>query len=97
MINEAVFFNPSFRAERLGLKNAKSIFYNLEAPQLYEEAIRRGEARLAKGGALVAETGVHTGRSPKDKFTVRDALTDQAIWWDNSNAMTPQHFDAPLR
>ena len=48
---------------------------------------------VAKGGALSAETGTHTGRSPNDKFIVRDALTDQSVWWDNNNAMTPQAFD----
>ncbi len=93
MINEIGYFNPSFGAERCGLKLAKSVSYNLEAPRLYEEAIRRGEAQIAKGGALVAETGVHTGRSPKDKFIVRDAITDQTIWWDNSNAMSPRNFE----
>jgi phosphoenolpyruvate carboxykinase (ATP) len=37
--------------------------------------------------------GVHTGRSPNDKFTVRDAVTDKTVWWDNNKAMTPQAFD----
>ena len=86
-------FNPSFRADRFGLKNLGSVAYNLEAPRLYEEAIRRGEAKIAAGGPLVAETGQHTGRSPKDKFIIRDALTDDTVWWDNSNAMSPAHFD----
>ncbi len=93
MTRQACLFNSSFGVDQFGLKNLKSISYNLEAPQLYEEAIRRGEAKVAKGGPLVAETGVHTGRSPKDKFIVRDALTDQTIWWDNSNAMSPHQFD----
>jgi phosphoenolpyruvate carboxykinase (ATP) len=48
---------------------------------------------VAKGGALSAERGVHTGRSPNDKFTVRDALTERTVWWDNNKAMTPQAFD----
>jgi phosphoenolpyruvate carboxykinase (ATP) len=87
-------FNPSFGADQFGLEELKSISYNFQAPQLYEESIRRGEARIAKAGALVAETGVHTGRSPRDKFIVRDALTEQAIWWDNSSAITPGKFDA---
>jgi phosphoenolpyruvate carboxykinase (ATP) len=41
----------------------------------------------------VALTGQHTGRSPKDKFIVRDANTDGRVWWDNNKPMTPQHFD----
>ncbi|PNG27076.1 phosphoenolpyruvate carboxykinase [Methylocella silvestris] len=93
MPNETGLFNPSFGVDQFGLNEAKSIFYNLEAPQLYEEAIRRGEAKLAKNGPLVADTGVHTGRSPKDKFIVRDAVTESSIWWDNSNSITPAQFD----
>ncbi|GAC1328297.1 MAG: phosphoenolpyruvate carboxykinase [Beijerinckiaceae bacterium] len=86
-------FNPAFGADAFGLKGLESVSYNLDAPILYEEAIRRGEAQIARGGPLVAETGVHTGRSPKDKFIVRDETTDKTIWWDNSNAMSREHFD----
>jgi phosphoenolpyruvate carboxykinase (ATP) len=86
-------FNPAFTAEAFGLKSLKGVSYNLDAPLLYEAAIRNGEAQLAAGGPLVAETGVHTGRSPKDKFIVRDEVTDKTIWWDNSNAMSREHFD----
>ncbi len=48
---------------------------------------------MAKGGALNAETGIHTGRSPNDKFTVRVALTESTVWWDNNKSITPQAFD----
>jgi phosphoenolpyruvate carboxykinase (ATP) len=65
---------------------------NLETAALYEEALRRGEARLARSGALSVETGAHTGRSPHDKFIVRDALTEDHVWWDNCRAMAPEHF-----
>ncbi|PPD44473.1 MAG: phosphoenolpyruvate carboxykinase (ATP) [Methylocystis sp.] len=67
--------------------------HNLEAPRLYEEAIRRSEGMTAAGGPLVVETGLHTGRSPKDKFIVRDALTEGSVWWDANQAMTPDDFD----
>ena len=92
-MHQAGPFNPAFGAESFGLKDLKSISYNFEAPRLVEDAIRRGEAMMAKGGALNADTGIHTGRSPNDKFTVRDALTEKAVWWDNNKAMTPQAFD----
>jgi phosphoenolpyruvate carboxykinase (ATP) len=92
-MHQAGPFNPAFGAESFGLKDLKSISYNFEAPRLVEDAIRRGEAMMAKGGALNAETGIHTGRSPNDKFTVRDALTEKTVWWDNNKAMTPQAFD----
>ncbi|MFO1124726.1 MAG: phosphoenolpyruvate carboxykinase [Methylocystis sp.] len=65
---------------------------NCETRELFDEAIRRGEGLETSTGGLVVETGVHTGRSPKDKFIVCDALTDQTIWWDNNQSMTPEQF-----
>ena len=90
-------FNPAFAVESFGFKNLRSVFYNLEAPQLYEESIRRGESEIAAGGAIVAETGVHTGRSPKDKFVVEDDTTRDVVWWDNNAKMSPAHFDDAAR
>jgi len=78
--------------EKLGFTDLETVRYNLEAAELYEEALRRGEAELTAHGALVARTGQHTGRSPKDKFVVRDANTDDQIWWDNNKPMSPEHF-----
>ena len=89
-------FNARFGAEKFGFEGVSRFFYNLEAPKLYEESIRRGEAQVARGGALVAETGVHTGRSPKDKVTVRDSATETEIWWENNGALAPEHFEALL-
>jgi phosphoenolpyruvate carboxykinase (ATP) len=77
----------------LGITRPGKLNINWLEPALYEEAIRRGEGRVAKGGALVVETGQHTGRSARDKFTVRDATTDGSIWWDFNASMTPAHFD----
>ena len=53
-----------------GLKELSAVYYNLGPARLYEETIRRGEAELSAAGALVARTGQHTGRSPKDKFKI---------------------------
>ena len=72
-----------------GFEKLKRVHANLDAPVLVEEALKRGEARLAQGGALVADTGVHTGRSPKDKFIVKDEKTEGEIWWANNGAITP--------
>jgi phosphoenolpyruvate carboxykinase (ATP) len=77
-----------------GLKELGGLHRNLTAPALYEHALRRGEAVVADGGALVADTGVHTGRSPKDKFIVIDDTTRDTVWWDNSNSMSPEQFAA---
>ncbi len=66
---------------------------NAETAALYEHAVRRGEAMIAAGGPLVADTGKFTGRSPKDKFIVRDALTEDAIDWGAVNQpLEPHHF-----
>ncbi|WP_425088921.1 phosphoenolpyruvate carboxykinase [Stappia sp.] len=79
-------------AEKGGLTDLGELHHNLSAPALYEHALRRGEAVLADGGALVVETGVHTGRSPKDKFVVLDDTTRDTVWWDNSAQMSADAF-----
>ncbi|WCL54197.1 phosphoenolpyruvate carboxykinase [Gimibacter soli] len=78
-----------------GITGVQTQYWNLNTPELYEEAIRRGEGKIADGGALVVKTGKHTGRSAKDKFTVRDAGTENTVWWGDTNRpMTPEAFDA---
>ena len=69
---------------------------NWTEERLYETAVRRGEGEVAKGGALVVKTGQHTGRSARDKFTVRDEATEDSVWWDFNASMSPEHFDALL-
>ncbi|RKQ95680.1 phosphoenolpyruvate carboxykinase [Maricaulis maris] len=77
----------------LGIQ-AGTINLNWNEARLYQEAVQRGEAEVAEGGALVVKTGAHTGRSAKDKFTVRDDATETQVWWDNNAAISPEHFDA---
>lgn len=89
-------YNTAHGAASFGLRDLKAVRWNLEAPLLVEESLRRGEARLAAGGALLADTGIHTGRSPKDKFILRDALTENSVWWDNNGALSQEHFDRLL-
>jgi phosphoenolpyruvate carboxykinase (ATP) len=61
--------------------------------QLVEVSLRRGEATLASNGALVALTGKRTGRSPADKFVVREPSSEGRIWWGKVNQpMDPKHF-----
>src|SRR3954462_11478943 len=55
--------------------------WNLPGPVLFEEAVRRGEGKVAAGGALSVATGKHTGRAANDKFLVRNAPTDKSAWW----------------
>src|ERR1700755_2177432 len=77
------------------LLGQNNVHRNLHPPQLVEAALRRGEAELGSRGSLVAETGSRTGRSPKDKFIVRDASTESRIDWGSVNQpISPQIFDA---
>ncbi|MFA6218421.1 MAG: phosphoenolpyruvate carboxykinase [Erythrobacter sp.] len=77
-----------------GIVTTATIHPNLDSTELTAAALARGEGRRAKDGPLVVETGKHTGRSAKDKFIVRDAETENTVWWDNNAAMTPGHFAA---
>ncbi|MFN3435783.1 MAG: phosphoenolpyruvate carboxykinase (ATP), partial [Sphingomonas sp.] len=86
---------PKIGLDALGVAAGATIHWNLLPAQLVEHALRRGEGRLAKDGPLVVETGKHTGRSAKDKFIVRDAETENNVWWGSTNVgMTPEHFAA---
>jgi phosphoenolpyruvate carboxykinase (ATP) len=67
--------------EALGFRNLNMVYYQLRTPQLYEQVLRRQEGFLAHLGPLVVRTGDHTGRSPNDKFIVRDATTEGNVWW----------------
>jgi phosphoenolpyruvate carboxykinase (ATP) len=77
-----------------GIETSATLHWNLLTPALVEQAIARGEGVLSKDGPLAVQTGKHTGRSAKDKFTVRDAETESTIWWDNTKSMTSEHFAA---
>lgn len=68
--------------------------WGLNTPRLYEEAIRRNEGQISQHGALITRTGQKTGRSPQDKFVVKDAQTEKTVWWKTSQPFTPEQFDA---
>ncbi len=77
-----------------GLSNPAHVHWNDPVPALYQQAIARNEGLLSRGGALVVNTGQHTGRSPKDKFTVRDATTEAAVDWGDVNIpFEPELYD----
>ncbi|MGN6500883.1 MAG: phosphoenolpyruvate carboxykinase [Tsuneonella sp.] len=83
----------AYPLSRQGIETAARINANLGTAQLVEAAVANGEGRLAKDGPLVVETGSHTGRAAKDKFIVRDAETEDTVWWGKVNAaMSPEHF-----
>lgn len=78
---------------KLGLSWLGKVSWNETAPVLMKKSLARGEAALSATGALLVETGQHTGRSPNDKYIVRDAATDNDIWWKNNKPMERQHLD----
>src|SRR5687767_11588522 len=71
--------------ESHGVQTSKPVHFNLSAAALYEHAIRRQEGILAKEGPLVCRTGAHTGRSPNDKFVVKEPSSDAQVWWGKVN------------
>ncbi len=76
------------------IRTNATIHANLSSSELTQHALDNGEGRRAKHGPLVVETGKHTGRSAKDKFIVRDAESEDNVWWDNNASTTPEHFAA---
>ena len=69
---------------------------NTTTSVLYEHAVLRREARIAEGGPFVVDTGVHTGRSPKDKFAVREPESEERIWWAPSGGngeLSIEHYE----
>jgi phosphoenolpyruvate carboxykinase (ATP) len=76
-----------------GLAPTGTVHWNLLAPELVEAAIRRREGRLADMGPFVAITSPHTGRSPNDKFVVREGTSEADVDWGKVNQpMTPEHY-----
>jgi phosphoenolpyruvate carboxykinase (ATP) len=71
--------------EALGLVRAGQVHWNLSPAALYEQALCRGEAHMAAEGPLVARTGQHTGRSPNDKFVVKEPQSEQHVHWGAVN------------
>ncbi len=71
--------------EQIGLKNLGGIYWNLSSPALYEEAVRRREGWISHLGPLIVRTGHHTGRSPNDKFIVREPSSEKKINWGKVN------------
>lgn len=76
-------------AEKIISRSGKA-YINLTPAELITHAIKNGEGVLTDTGALMADTGEFTGRSPKDKFSVADSKTENTVWWGDVN----QKFDS---
>src|SRR6478752_10109275 len=86
--------DPGRTLDAEGLKDA-TVHWNLSDAVLCEEAVRRGEGVLAADGPLVCRTGQHTGRSPNDKFIVREPSSEKDVAWGGPNRpMSVDHFEA---
>ncbi|WP_338732655.1 phosphoenolpyruvate carboxykinase (ATP) [Mangrovimonas cancribranchiae] len=70
--------------EEYGIKNAK-VRYQLSADELHKETIEKEQGVEASSGALAVKTGEFTGRSPKDRFIVKDSITEDKVWWGDIN------------
>ena len=80
-----------------GINPTGRVYWNPTTSLLYTHALVNGEATLAEGGALVVDTGRHTGRSPKDKFVVREPESEDRIWWGDVNTEISEENFARLR
>src|SRR5581483_10378106 len=68
-----------------GINPTGRVIHQPTTAMLYEHALTRGDGHMAEGGPLAVDTGEHTGRSPKDKFVVREPGSEGRIWWGTVN------------
>ncbi len=81
--------------ENHGLTNLNNVYWNLPTEALYEESIFRSEGKVSHMGPLVVNTGKHTARAANDKFVVKEATTEDNIWWGIYNRpYSIEKFDA---
>ena len=79
------------------IDNSSEAYINLTPDELIDHALKNNEGRLTSDGALAADTGEFTGRSPKDKFVVEDDITRDTVWWGSINQpIAPEKFDSLL-
>jgi len=95
-VKQTGLWNTARGIELIGLKPS-CVHYNQLPPALVQSAIERGEGKLGPGGALVALTGEHTGRSPLDKFIVHEPSVEPHIWWEANRPMQPDAFERLLQ
>jgi phosphoenolpyruvate carboxykinase (ATP) len=96
-VNKSARTDVANELAALGISGAAAVHANLTEAQLYQASIKRGEGLVVVNGPLAVTTGKHTGRSAMDKFFVRDAETEDTIWWENNRAITPKDFESLKR
>jgi phosphoenolpyruvate carboxykinase (ATP) len=91
---QAAATRADYGLDYLGLSNLHKVYWNLPTEALYEEVIFRSEASISHQGPIVVNTGKHTARAASDKFVVREATTEENIWWGQYNRpFSPEKFD----
>src|SRR6516165_8593984 len=93
LVQETGLRNSGYGADKFGFTGLGAVHWNQTAPVLYEHAVAAREATIVEGGALCAQTGVYTGRSPKDKYTVVDDLTESSVWWEGNRKISQANFE----
>ena len=94
---EAKELASDYKLANHGFVELDRVFWNLSEEALYEEAIFRNEGKIVKGGPLIVKTGKHTARAAADKFVVREATTEDKIWWGIYNRpFTAEKFNGLL-
>ncbi|TET83463.1 MAG: phosphoenolpyruvate carboxykinase (ATP) [Anaerolineales bacterium] len=83
--SEANALRSDYGLENHGLTNLNIVYWNLPTEALYEEITFRGEGKITHLGPVVVTSGKHTARAPNDKFIVREATTENHIWWGEYN------------
>jgi phosphoenolpyruvate carboxykinase (ATP) len=82
---EASALKSDYGLDNHGISNLRKVYWNLTSEALYEEIVFRQEAKISHLGPIVANTGKHTARSANDKYVVKEASTEQNIWWGEYN------------
>ena len=82
--------NTAYELDSYGIKGAARVYWNLNPAELYEEVARRNEGVLSNHGALIVDTGEHTGRAAKDKAIVRENQSADKVFWGDVNKDVPQ-------
>jgi phosphoenolpyruvate carboxykinase (ATP) len=91
---QAQAIRSDYGLDYLGLSNLRKVYWNLPTEALYEEAIFRGEGSISHMWPFIVNTGKHTARAANDKFVVREASTEENIWWGQYNRpFAPEKFD----
>jgi phosphoenolpyruvate carboxykinase (ATP) len=84
-VQQANALTSLYGVENHGLKGLRRVYWNLPTAALYEEAIFRSEGQTAHAGPFIVDTGKHTARAASDKFVVREATTEEQVWWGQYN------------